>query len=423
MADTYEGMAICFECIDDNYLKNEVLNNGHHLHCSVCNEENNNAITVEQLGKLLEPIIREHFNLGQDEKKFGKNDNEWWEQSGEPLSSVVQQVLGQYFDIEDEIIDAVIDAEDFRPRDGDQGFFDKTSCYEERSVSLHGYYSEWNYLLDELKHKRRFFNEFALDFFKKLFESVEALECLNEATNEYEKIAVELPQGTQLFRARDCKSRQYLREIYGDPFKHVGPPPDSLAIAGRMNANGVPVFYGAMDMETCIAEMRPVLAGDTVVISLNTTKPLRLLDFTRLENSIGDSLSYFQSDFTSQVERHKFLRRLHRLISQPITPSRESDYLITQTMTEYLAHVHTDPFDGILFASAQRDQGVNVVLFPESEDFPEPPTAKFPLVYIEGSIKLYQTESIEYTHIEKHVEIADEDIYVYGERDNYDDDD
>lgn len=129
------------------------------------------------------------------------------------------------------------------------------------------------------------------------------------------------------------------------------------------------------------------------------------------------------SNFSSQVERSKFLRRLHRLISQPITPSKELDYLITQTMTEYLAHVHPEPFDGILFSSAQRAEGVNIVLFPKSGQLDESQTNTFPLVYVEGSIKLYQTESIEYTHTEMRVQIIGEDIYVYGQNDHDDEDD
>lgn len=421
MPDVHNEIAICFECFEDEYLKVIVLRDGEHLECAVCHEATNNAITVEELGKLMEPIMREHFSLGKELKMFGEDDSEWWEQRGEPLSWVVQEVLGQYFDFEDEIIDAVIDAEDVWPQDGEEAFFDTTCNYEESSVSLRRYYAEWNSLLGELKHKRRFFNTFALEFFQKLFEGVDALQCWNEETKDYEKVVVELPNGTQLFRARACNSHQYLRDIYNDPYKHVGPPPNDLANAGRMNAQGVAVFYGAMDMDTCVAEMRPVLAGDTVVISLSTTKQLRLLDFTRLEQSIGGSLSYFQPDFTSQVERRKFLRRLHRLISQPITPSKESDYLITQTMTEYLAHVHPESFDGILFSSAQRAEGVNIVLFPDSGQLDESQTNSFPLIYVEGSIKLYQTESIEYTHTERHVLINDGDIYVYDQ--NYHDDD
>jgi hypothetical protein len=114
------------------------------------------------------------------------------------------------------------------------------------------------------------------------------------------------------------------------------------------------------------------------------------LDFTRLESFYADP-SYFESDYSEQLERSGFLRRLQRLISQPVIPGREQDYLITQTMTEYIAHVHSECFDGIFFESAQRAGGVNVVLFPDAEN-------KFPLSYIEGSLQLHETTSIKYEH-------------------------
>lgn len=51
------------------------------------------------------------------------------------------------------------------------------------------------------------------------------------------------------------------------------------------------------------------------------------------------------------MPREAFLRKLHNLISQPVVPGHEADYLITQTMAEYLAHVHQPHFDGIMFKS------------------------------------------------------------------------
>jgi hypothetical protein len=177
-----------------------------------------------------------------------------------------------------------------------------------------------------------------------------------------------------------------------------------------MNVEGVAVFYGAMDCETCLAETRPALGNDTAVITLLTSKPLRVLDFIRLEDCYT-KLSYFQPDFMEQCERGGFQRRLQRLISQPIVPGRETDYLITQTMTEYLAHVHEKPFDGILFKSVQRSGGINIVLFPS-------PRQEFPLVYVDKSFKLFSTLSINYKHDETHVGLIENEIYIDREPDD-----
>jgi hypothetical protein len=422
MTDEVSEIAICFECVEDEHLQKIITETGTNLECSVCNENNKHAITIDELAKLMDPIIRDNFVYGDVVKRFGGEDDDkgYWAQQGEPLSWVVQKVLGQYFEFEDEIVDAIVDAEDVWPQDGEEAFFDDSCNYVENRVNVGHYYAAWSSVSNELKHKRRFFNPYAKDFFKELFEDVDILRRLNNESKNYEKVVVELPKGTEIFRARVCKSLQSLKDFYKDPYKQIGPPPQSQANAGRMNAQGVVVFYGAMDINTCIAEMRPAIGGDTAVISLCTDKPLRLLDFTRLESSVGDSLSYFRPDFKEKVEKHKFLRHLHRLISQAITPGKESDYLITQTMTEYLAHVHPEPFDGILFASAQRAQGVNIVLFPTTSSSIDPTSNIFPLAYIDDSIKLYQTESIEYAHTELNVYFhEEEDVYVSSPH-NYD---
>jgi hypothetical protein len=179
-----------------------------------------------------------------------------------------------------------------------------------------------------------------------------------------------------------------------------------------MNVEGVAIFYGATDCETCLAEVRPALGNEVVVIEVQTAKPLRVLDFTRLEESYSQ-LSYFQPDFNEQAEKGVFLRRLQRLISQPVVSGRETDYLITQIMMEYLAHVHDKPFDGILFRSVQRAEGVNAVLFPD-------PTGAFPIGYVDKSFKLFTTTSIKYTHREEDVGLTDDgEIWVHTE--TYDD--
>lgn len=92
------------------------------------------------------------------------------------------------------------------------------------------------------------------------------------------------------------------------------------------------------------------------------------------------------------------MRKLHRLISQPIIPGHETDYSITQTMAEYLAHVHNPPFDGILFSSAQRKAGINIVIFSDTLILSDEIERAFRLKYVEGSVRLFSTSVIKYEH-------------------------
>ena len=216
--------AVCCECVTDIYLKKIIGDDGQPIECSVCGADTNKAFTVEQLGQLMEPIMREHFSLGPEVRRFSQDDDkDWWEQEGEPMSSAVQEVLGQDFEFVDEIVDAVIDAEDCWPPDGDECFWDTTNLYVESRVALSHYFAEWQYTLDELKHGRRFFSPAAQALFEKLFDGVEQLKSWEGES--LQPVVQHLDIGTKLFRARICNSHPMLEDIYADPFKHVGPPP------------------------------------------------------------------------------------------------------------------------------------------------------------------------------------------------------
>jgi hypothetical protein len=213
-----------------------------------------------------------------------------------------------------------------------------------------------------------------------------------------------------------------------------------------MNAAGIAVFYGALDSDTCLAEMRPALGGRVLVGEFRTTQALRVLDFSRLEAARLAELSYFDSKYAEQRERAVFLRRLHGLISRPVVPGHEYEYLITQTLTEYLAHVHQPSFDGVIFQSVQRQGGANIVLFgrdgleqvfDSAEDNADklplftPPLPGdepkqillFPVEYVTNSAKLYVTRSIEYSHHELHFSVGEKDMYVYDYDKDFDDSD
>lgn len=404
--------AVCVNCIDDEHVAKHVRMEGSFAECSICHGDEAKVFTVEQLCELIDPLIRKNF--GQDEE-------------GEPLSSVVQEMLGQCFDFEEEIIAELVRIDPCDPRDGDEPFYDDTATYSEirRRFSITHYYAQWDMLLEELKHKRRFFSSSAKSMFSKIFDDVETLKSRDPDRNAWECVVCELPVGTRLFRARVCDSSATLQLMFRAPFQQVGPVPSSRARAGRMNAEGVTVLYCGRDADTCLAELRPALGVDAAVIELSVKRPLRLLDFSRLERSYsGAKLSYFQPDFAEVVERGLFLRKLHNLISQPVTPGNEADYVITQTMAEYLAHVHKPPFDGVLFKSVQRAEGVNVALFANPRFQEVAPIELFPVEYVDRSLTIHTTNSINYGHSKREFFISGDAVSLRRDGDfEYEEDD
>ena len=224
-------------------------------------------------------------------------------------------------------------------------------------------------------------------------------------------------------------SNSGMHAILMNPATELSPPPSAQARAGRMNAEGISVFYGALEVDTCLAELRPSIGGHLVIGTFATTEKVRLLDFRRLDRAYWGrtQLSYFQSDFQAQMERRKFLRNLHRLISLPVLPGQENEYLITQTLAEYLVHVRQNRFDGMLFQSTQRAGGTNIALFPKSNPYNavgQPlPGDRYSVGFVDQSPKLHLAEAIKYDTKELDYSVNDEDIYVHSFEDHDDDDD
>lgn len=402
------GHAVCWNCFEDPYLAAKARKNGNKVACSVCGNKRRKGFTVEELGKELEPVIRENFQLGEFYRKFSSNDDDRGheEQEGEGLNDIVQGVLGQYFGFEDEIVDAVIDAEDVWPQDGDVPFFDCTSYYVPIPIRASELHDRWRYLGDELRHRRRFFSEQANELFGWVFQGIdEVVSRLPVAKGT--SVVRELPVGTVIYRARVCDDH-LLQQMFDAPFKEVGPPPKEFANEGRMNPKGVVLLYAALEIDTCLAEIRPSIGQRAVSIALETIRPLRILDFSWLADALDRrNQSYFQPDYTRVVERGVFLSHLSYLISQPVIPGKEYEYLITQAMSEYLAHVHPEPFDGVMFGSVQKQAGRNIALFPDNSLLTDEAEELFGIKYVLDSVTLHAITGLTYSHEVENVYVGD----------------
>ncbi len=433
-----ENDAVCVDCIEDEALRELVQAEGSNQACVECGETNT-AVSIKNLAAIIDPYIREHYEPGPYERRYstGDDDSYWEEQQGDDLSYVVQDVVGQYFEFNDALVIALIDRDPADISDGDEPFYALDINYVQTCVFVGHLFEEWHAISRELRTERRFFSDRARKFFDWLFAGVEDL-WFSEPNDdqdftplsESKKLGViqEFPAGTIFYRTRRADTREDYTRLVLKPAVELAPPPSKYARVGRMNAEGVTIFYGALDEETCLAEMRSSIGGYTVLGCFETIKALRVLDFSRLDKAYwdGKSLSYFQNDFDEQVTRRKFRRRLHKLISAPVIPGHEDEYLITQVLAEYLAYVRCPNFDGLLFASTQYEDGTNVVLFPNHtdawlEDECESTLARFPLKFVDGSVEIYRTKGIKYD-IPKVDFFIDGDSVHLHDRD-YDEDD
>lgn len=109
-------------------------------------------------------------------------------------------------------------------------------------------------------------------------------------------------------------------------------PPPGVATGGRYESEGLPVFYGADDIETCLHESRVTLSDWIALATFTPTRPLRILDLT---DGIDDS-----SAGTPFERVDIFMRRLAFVGNK--------DYDLCQ---ELAIEIHALGFDGFYFIS------------------------------------------------------------------------
>lgn len=364
-----------------------ILNEGSSLPCCVCGISANNAVDPGQIAEIIAPIIRHNFEI-----EVSRNGRD----CGAPLIDVIATVIGRHLDCLEEVENALLAMDKPIACAGGDTFFRLDESYVRRRGDYKAMIHKWKSVEQELKHQQRFFSHTAQSYFKMLFARVD----------EY-RDGLSLPvvlvyhPGTELFRARAIANITELDTICQSAATELGPPPGELAPAGRMNASGVSVFYGAFDTATCFAEMRPSLASHVLIGTFKTTQTLRVLDFSALAQSGPEKLpSFFDPELDQKQEAAEVLRIIHGLISRPVQPGAESsEYIITQSVAEYLAYAQNPPLDGVIFNSVQRAGGKNIVLFSQfgrGELLQDDYSKCFPIEYLDGSVQLFKTKAIKY---------------------------
>jgi hypothetical protein len=224
---------------------------------------------------------------------------------------------------------------------------------------------DWDRFEKSIKTQSRFFNRTAASCLASVFGGIGDLQ-----TRYGRPLVVDAGPGARfhmLYRARVFQSDADLEAALARPDVHLGAPPASLAAAGRMNAQGISVFYGASNQKTTIAELRPPVDARMAVAQFQIIRKLRILDLTaigkvRLTENLGDL------GLVGRAEHAVFLRSLIERISRPqMLDDKPDGYLVTQAVADFLATEAQASIDGIIFPSRQIvEDTFNVVLFHKS---------------------------------------------------------
>lgn len=364
-SDSDECNRICPGCVGDDYLKNVIRIKGAIGFCSYCDDECS-TLSIEEVANLVEHAFVEHYERTATEPdgfEYAMSREVGWDRDGEEAKWAILNAT----DTSEEIAEDIRSVLENRHYDhdlaqmGEECPFSDDSHYVEKDAGHGEFLMLWNNFEQGLKTQSRFFSPSAKLILDQIFEDVFELRTTKRAP-----VVVTIGPGmpvAALYRARTFAGEDNkLKEALEAPWKHLGTPPAEAARAGRMNARGIAVFYGARDADTALSEVRPPVGSKVALAVFSIIRPLRLLDVTALRSVFAGG-SIFDPATIMQKQRSNFLEMLGRFMSRPVMPHEEvSEYLPTQAVADYLANEAR--LDGMIFPSVQTGQAsANVVLF------------------------------------------------------------
>ena len=327
--------------------------------CSYCNAVGE-ALPLDDLAQRIHKVLQDHFELTPNQPtgyEYMLAEEGWWERPGYPVANVIANIAEVSEEITTDVMELLSDRYGYRAiKDGEENPYSSDACYEEQGAAD----SAWKTFCEQIRSHGRFFNKYAEETLTHIFGDLGTHKSRGESV--IREINPDSESG-HIWRCRMAQSHKELKAILKSPAREIGPPPPRLAKGGRMNASGIQVFYGAMEKDTCIAELRAPVGSQVVVAKFELLRPVKLLDLDAL-TEIYVEVSHFDPDYVTHTGRAASLRSLAHEICRPVMPQDEVlEYLPFQVVAEYLAYDLGPRLDGIIFRSSQTGCGRNVVLF------------------------------------------------------------
>jgi len=340
---------VCAECFGDDALKEFIRGHVANSYCDYCGQSSKSNALAASMDDVLELIAESIYSEWEDPNdRVGWDSREggWMGVDVTDTFDLIKYELDLGIENE-ELYDDIIDSF------GDQGWCqrDPYSLAPDEELTFN-----WRAFVRLVKHHNRYFFEHVIDnadVYEPQYYPVGILDSLSDIVSQLGLVR-SLADGTLLYRGRSHSTQKGYSQV-----SDLGPPDENNAkYANRMSAAGIPMFYGATDDATVLAELTEHALYVTIG-EFRTLRDLNLLDLTQIPPvpSIFDRerrhlrpplmfLRRFMDDFTQKVEQD----------------GREHiDYVPTQVVTEYFRYVRK--LDGILYPSARRCGGHACVLF------------------------------------------------------------
>ena len=352
---------LCPECFNNRTLKRRLEEIRPGVGRGKCNfHPTRKGIPISSACEIVDEVFRNNFTRSDDSHL---ND-------GEPLSDVIRWLTeADSEEIAQSVADCLIEEDEPDIRDGEETFYANDFIYRQVRLTDHRHDALWRDFRQSIIHARRFFNEDAGRLLGEIFRNIHLQHDVRRNPPVY---ILDAAKAGSIYRARIVTDED-IRKISDDPVGGLGPVPAKKGKAGRMNVSGIPAFYGSFDTETCAAELRPPVGGKVAIACFTLARPLCVLDMTRFRKR-PKQLDLFAKDHVRRLTQWRFMQRFRREMSKPILKTDEHiDYVPTQAVAEYLNAVHQvrigeekRNIDAIIFNSAQRPEGRNIVVLGEA---------------------------------------------------------
>ena len=353
-----EPQYVCHACIGDKFLAEQVEEEGTREECTYC-RATNTAFTLADLSNRIHRVLEEHFEpIPEDDppEQFGQGLYDT-EAVIKEVARLEQNIAADVREYLFNKLDATVNVAEREENPSSQGML-----YVKREPDTSGLRLAWWDFKEEIRSRARFFGATPAATLDKIFENLASLRTL-----QGNSVVREMKPGDRdgsFWRARIAHSGPEIKSILETLSSQLGPPPSDKATGGRMNAEGIPVFYGALEEETCVSEVRAPVGSFVVLVKFDLLNPIRVLDLNALSNAYAD-FSHFDPNYIEKRSRERFLEELVGEMSRPVMPHEEArEYIATQIVSEFLANRVEPRLHGIVFSSAQTGGGGhNIVLF------------------------------------------------------------
>lgn len=349
---------ICSECVSDPFLAEWIDDNATGTACRFCGREDDEPIAAsfdDLVGVVVGGIGFDWNHPDSEGVMYVSADGGY-----QAAVSDIYDVLDGYDISEDAgVIEALIESID------DNGWVERDYYIGDKSQRLSW---GWESFKQVTKHQTRylFLSPKADD--RSSVPASQMLDAIGEVIasdlGDFEFVKT-IGADTDLIRIR----------IGGAAFEtaaDIGSPPEEFAVqSNRMSPAGVPMFYGAFELETAKAEtLDPAQhVGQTMSIgAFRALRDLRVLDLAELP----DIPSVFDTENHYLIHPLRFLHAFAEDLAKPIArDGREHiEYVPTQIVTEYFRRVFHGPgktqLDGLIYRSARHPGGKALVLFCEN---------------------------------------------------------